>query len=1265
MKKIFTLLFVHLLCCCFSFSLFSQIKFQKTFGGIDSTQDGLDVKQTTDGGYIVNARVTTSKLNADCENAYLIKTDPNGIMQWSRTYAGSACEEGLAVIQTNNGGYLLAGETRSFGNGYFDLFLLNTNNAGAMQWTKTYGEFNGESAWAIQQTTDGGYAAFGYTNDFTVNGYFDYYFVKLDAVGNHQWSKTYGGTYLDFGYDARQTNDGGYIMTGSSYSFGGGLQMYMVKTDVNGTMLWDKVYGGTNGLEDYGFSVRQTTDGGYITCGGTQTYGAGNTDVFLVKTDSDGNTQWSKTYGGFNNDCGFVVRQTTDGGYAIAGATNSIGAGGYDDFLLKTDNAGTMQWVKTYGGSADDGVPGGMFFIFSSTDRRVRMEPTNDGGYVLTSLQYSFPGGNVYLIKTDSDGNSGCNETTGSFTETSPTPNVTSGGTQTIANTLTTNQTPAQVAALTTQDTLCPLCAPPTAAAGNDVTICQTASTTLTASGGTSYLWNTGATTSSVSVSPTSTTNYIVTVTDSCGSDKDTVVVTVNPLPTVTVGNNSTICAGATVTLNGTGTGAYVWNPGGQTTSSISVSPTATSSYTLSITNSCGTSSDSVKVTIASSITANISGNTSICSGASATLSASGGSTYSWSTTATTSSISVSPTSASTYSVIAYSGSCSDTTSLTVNVTQTPVAAISANTTICSGQSATLSASGGGNYSWSTTATTSSVSVSPTSSSTYSVIVSSGSCADTASASVTVNPVPNASISGSATICTGGSTTLIASGGNNYSWSTTATTSSIIVSPTSNATYFVIASNGNCSDTASVSVSVVSGITASITGNTVVCSGFAITLTASGGTNYSWSTGATTTAITIIPTASSSYSVIATNGNCSSLTSINVTVNPTPVITIPPAVICNGSNATLSAVVSSGTPAYSYAWLPGGQTTSAIIVNPGFTTLYSLQVTDANGCSASATTLVTVNAGPALSISGNTLLCTGDATTLTASGGISYVWNTGGTSSAVVVAPTSSTTYSVIGTSANLCTSASTVSVTVLPPPNAAISGNDTICFGDNTNLTASGGGNYLWNTSATTSSINVSPTSTTNYSVIVSVGSCKDSATYSVAVVPNPIANAGTSVSVSQGQSTTLTASGGGTYSWSNGAIGATNIVNPNSTTQYCVYVTDASGCTDTSCLIVYVKPMDCSDGVYVPNAFSPNEDNENDFFQVYFVNPSCVKYFKFFMYNRWGEKIFQTNDPGFVWDGSYPDMTQNSAVFTYYMYVQFTNGNDLSRQGNVSLVR
>ena len=423
----------------FSVFLFSfvnaQTQFQRVFGGVDSTQDGLDIKQTTDGGYIVNSRITTYKANASCEEAYLIKTDAMGILQWSKRHEGPNCEEGRAIIQTTDGGYFYAGESKSWGFGGpndFDVFATKTDVSGNIQWTRNIGDVWNDGAFAVDLNTDGSYMFFGMSANMATNGYYDFYLSKLDVAGNTLWTHTYGGTYLDFGYDMMQANDGGFIMAGSSYPSqvgGGGTHFYIVKADVSGTFQWGTLLNGIG--DDFARSVIQTNDGGYIAVGGTQSFGSGNTDVFLVKTTSSGNVSWTKTYGGFQNDCGMTVKQTSDGGYAVCGGTNSVGSGGYDLFLMKTNSTGNLLWTKTYGGSADEGPSGGMFFLFSNTDRDVSMVNTNDGGFAITSLSNSFPGGNVYLVKTDSDGNSGCNETNGPFLETSPSPSVTVGGAQT------------------------------------------------------------------------------------------------------------------------------------------------------------------------------------------------------------------------------------------------------------------------------------------------------------------------------------------------------------------------------------------------------------------------------------------------------------------------------------------------------------------------------------------------------------------------------------------------------------------------------------------------------------------------------------------------------------------------------------------------------------------------------------------------------------------------------------------------------------------
>ncbi|MFQ5868818.1 MAG: T9SS type A sorting domain-containing protein, partial [Candidatus Zixiibacteriota bacterium] len=238
---------------------------------------------------------------------------------------------------------------------------------------------------SVQQTSDGGYIIAGRTMSFGAGGY-DAYLVKTDSSGNAEWSRTYGGSAYDYGLSVQQVSDG-YIIAGHTQSFGAGSSdVYLVKTDSSGNTLWSRTYGGSSG--DWGNSVEQTSDGGYIIAGGTQSFGAGLHDFYLVKTDSSGDTLWTHTYGGGSYEEAHSVQQTADGGYIIAGYTDSFGAGSQDCYVLETDSAGGTLWTRTYGGSAYD---------WGNS-----VQQTSDGGYIIAGDTQSFGAGNgdVYLIKT-------------------------------------------------------------------------------------------------------------------------------------------------------------------------------------------------------------------------------------------------------------------------------------------------------------------------------------------------------------------------------------------------------------------------------------------------------------------------------------------------------------------------------------------------------------------------------------------------------------------------------------------------------------------------------------------------------------------------------------------------------------------------------------------------------------------------------------------------------------------------------------------------
>jgi hypothetical protein len=353
----------------------------KTYGEAASDA-GYSVVQTSDGGYAVAG--FTYSFGAGDADMWLTKTDANGNMQWQKAYGGANYDFAGSVVQTSDGGYALAGWTYSFGAGVADVYLVKANAAGNMQWNQTYGGIAYDAGSSMVQTSDGGYAIVGFTYSFGAGGR-DAYLVKTDATGNVQWSQTYGGTGYDQGYSLALTSDGGYVIVGFTESFGVVGDVYLVKTDAAGNMQWQKTYGGTG--TDFGYSVVQTNDGGYVIVGFTYSFGAGDADVWLVKADAAGNMQWQRTYGGMGYDQGYSLALTSDGGYAIVGFTYSFGAGDADVWLIETDASGNMQWNKTYGGA--------------SYDQGYSVFQMSDGSYTLVGQTFSFGvGGDAWLIKT-------------------------------------------------------------------------------------------------------------------------------------------------------------------------------------------------------------------------------------------------------------------------------------------------------------------------------------------------------------------------------------------------------------------------------------------------------------------------------------------------------------------------------------------------------------------------------------------------------------------------------------------------------------------------------------------------------------------------------------------------------------------------------------------------------------------------------------------------------------------------------------------------
>ena len=373
------------LACLISVSVFGQ-GWEQTYGS-EGYDWGRSVQQTVDGGYVIAGEASIA--GSGLTYVYLIKTNENGIEQWSQTYGGDGHDMGYEVHQTSDEGYIIVGETHSFGNGGGDVYIVKTDENGVEQWSQTYGGTEYDIGLSINQTSDQGYIIAGGTSSFG-NGW-DVYLIKTDENGIEQWSHTYGGADTESVHSVQQTNDGGYVIGGSTYSFGNGdRDVYLIKTDGNGVEQWSHTYGEDG--DDVGRSVQQTTDGGYVIAGFSSSFGNWSTDAYLIKTNGNGVEQWSNFYTGYQgtaDDLAYSVKQTSDGGYIMTGETFQFDHEQKEVYIIKTDENGEPYWEHMYASQ------------YYSVGYSVQQ--TNDQEFIIAGV--CRPQGNgpmdVYLIKTD------------------------------------------------------------------------------------------------------------------------------------------------------------------------------------------------------------------------------------------------------------------------------------------------------------------------------------------------------------------------------------------------------------------------------------------------------------------------------------------------------------------------------------------------------------------------------------------------------------------------------------------------------------------------------------------------------------------------------------------------------------------------------------------------------------------------------------------------------------------------------------------------
>lgn len=852
----------------------------------------------------------------------------------------------------------------------------------------------------------------------------------------------------------------------------------------------------------------------------------------------------------------------------------------------------------------------------------------------------------------------------------------------------------------------------PFISAGIDTFICAGDSVQLLANGGESYSWFPGSTLTDSLVNnplafPLESTQYTVTANDTNQCiNSDSVWVFILDALAADAGMNDTICFGDTTNLLATGGDKYSWLPiDGLSAANISdpmAFPLVTTMYTVTVNpDSDCPGVDSVLVIVNANPIIEVMSDTALCNGDSLQLQAAGATSYVWEPGTYLSNPLISNPIAFPSATINYiitgtaDNGCSAASSITITVNELPPVDAGSDSSICSGDTIQLTGSGAVDYLWSPEAFLSQADGAmplafPDSTVTFYLTGTAASgCFSTDSVQIIVISAELVDAGMDTFICIGDSITLNATGGSQYSWSPSSSLSNPLIAtpiafPTITTIYTVtagIAANCSFTDTIVLQVNALPVVDAGT--DTTICLHDTLQLNASGANNFSWSPTTSLTDPTIgnpyaAPALTTTYTVTGIDlAGCTNTDTVTIMVLPLPLASAGvDTAVCAGDSVMLEA-----SGGIDYLWQPSGTLSDSIVSNPvaipTSTTIYIVKVTDESGCYDYDSVTVNIYPIPIANAGEDQIVCLGDTILLQATGGEQFLWVpatylSSDTADNPVAIISESITYTVYVTDQNQCTDSDMIQLELLPPLITTVSNDTVICTGGFAQLIASGGNQYTWFPIESlddpfTENPVATPTNTTTYSVIITDGICYSDTLQVKVFVSEPFIAAGDDVEVLAGNSFQINATASaGSYSWTPSenlsCADCTNpVATPLITTTYTVSVTDSTGCTASDVITLLVSCT--ADALYIPNAFTPDNNGHNDVLFVRSNGIIDITYFRIF--DRWGKMLFESDVIESGWDGTYKGAAMPAGVYLYTLQASCGIDNPVLKQGNVTLLR